>query len=313
MRLAAIDVGTNTALLLVADVRREGQMTILHEAERVVRLGEGVDETGTISTAAMGRLARVLLTYRELIERHHTREVVVTGTSAARDARNQQELVDFVARETGIAFEVLSGTEEARWSFAGAVSAYSDRDAPCAVLDIGGGSTEVILGHPDQPPETAHSLDVGSVRLTERFLDEQPAPPGAIARAEETIAQALEEAGLTLDATTPLIGTGGTPICLALVEGHTMDEIRSGTVSLPAAQVQAWRERLFTMPYEEVFDLDPRIMEGRADVFPAAVLILNTLLQRFDLPACHVSPRGLRHGLALRHAREQFDALDARK
>ncbi|NBC18007.1 MAG: exopolyphosphatase, partial [Bacteroidetes bacterium] len=306
MRLAAIDVGTNTALLLVADVRREGQLTVLHEAERVIRLGEDVDETGTICDAAMARLGQVLLTYRELIERHHTREVVVVGTSAARDAQNQQEVVDFVARETGYTFEVLSGAEEARWSFAGAVSAYADRDAACAVLDIGGGSTEVILGHPDQPPETAHSLDVGSVRLTERFLDEQPAAPDAIARAEDAITQALDETPLTLDAATPLIGTGGTPICLALVEGFTMDEIRSGTVRLPAARVQAWRERLFTMPYEEVFDLDPRIMEGRADVFPAAVLILDTLLQRFDLPACHVSPRGLRHGLVLRHAREQF-------
>jgi exopolyphosphatase/guanosine-5'-triphosphate,3'-diphosphate pyrophosphatase len=313
MRLAAIDVGTNTALLLVADVRREGQLTVLHEAERVIRLGEGVDETRTITPAALERLGRVLLTYQELIERHHTRETVVAGTSAARDARNQQELIDFVARETGLTFEILSGAEEARWSFAGAVSAYGDRDAACAVLDIGGGSTEVILGHPDQPPETAHSLNVGSVRLTERFLDEQPAAPDAIARAEAAITQALDEAALALDDAPLLIGTGGTPIFLALIEGHTMDEIRSGTVRLSAAQVQAWRERLFTMPYDEVFDLDPRIMEGRADVFPAAILILDTLLQHIGLPACHVSPRGLRHGLALRHAREQFEALDARR
>ena len=286
---------------------RGGRLTVVHEAERVIRLGEGVDETRTISKAAMERLGRVLLTYRELAERHQAYETIVAGTSAARDARNQKALIDFVRRETGLTFQILSGEEEARWSFAGTPSAFSEpSSAPCLVLDVGGGSTELIVGTPGTPPTATHSLDVGSVRLTERFFTTQPASSDEIVAATALVLRMLSDVDLPLDEQPVLIGTGGTPVCLALVDGVVMDEVRTGRVTLSARTVQAWRERLFTLPYADVLDLAPQVMQGRADVFPAAVMILHAVLHHFGLPACRVSPHGLRHGLLLRRARELF-------
>lgn len=305
MRLATIDVGTNTALLLIADVSARGGMRPVHEAERFVRLGEGVDASGRIGKAALERLGRVLLAYRETAERYRVTKVVVAGTSASRDARNGDALVEFVRRETGLDYEILSGEAEARWSFAGTVSDFPDLEGPCAVLDIGGGSTELVVGIPGGPPSFVHSFDVGSVRLAERYFDAQAPAPEAVVRAEAFVRQALDAGPpVPLHTGIPLVGTAGTPHCLAAVCGWSREAIRAGRASLDAGTVRSWRHRLLDLDYDAVMALAPDVMAGRADVFPAAVLILDLVLRRFEVPNCRVGVRGLRHGLALRFLEE---------
>ena len=302
MKLATIDVGTNTALLLVAewDGRR---LVPLHDVQRFVRLGEGVDATGRVGDAAMQRLREALLAHRATAEAWGAERIVVGATSASRDAENQEELVDFVRRETGLDYEIISGEDEARWSFAAAVAAFPDLEGRCAVIDIGGGSTEIATGDAGRGT-VAHrrSLQVGSVRLTERLFSSQPPLPDEIAVAERLIGKAMAEAGVALDGTMPFIGAAGTVVSLALLDRGvaSWDELGKKPVVLSADVVRAWRERLLSRSYDDVLALNPDVMAGRADVFPAGVLLLDTVMRWAGIASCHVSPWGLRHGLALR-------------
>lgn len=284
-------------------------MTPLHEAERFVRLGAGVDATGAVGPAAMARLREALLAYRDVARAWGVRDIVVGATSASRDARNRAELIDYVRRETGLSYEILSGDDEALWSFAGAVSAFDDLTGSCAVLDIGGGSTEIVVGEavvPVGPAEASlsfrRSLDIGAVRLTERYFHSQPPAAAEVARAEALVRDLLASARPPLVPALPLVGAAGTVSSLALVHGGaaSWDELAPAQQVLGAGTVHAWRERLLAMSYEEVLALNPPVMQGRADVMAAGVLVLDVVMQRFDIPRCRVSPRGLRHGLALR-------------
>ena len=302
MRIAAIDVGTNTAMLLVAEVTADGALVPLVDARRFIRLGEGVDATRRVGPAAMQRLRAALLEYRAMAHEYEVAEIVVGATSASRDAQNQAELIDFVRRETGLQYEILSGPEEAALSYRGALTAIEAFDGPRAVIDIGGGSTEIVVGVAANSITAGYSLDVGSVRLTERFFAHQPPDAEAVSRAEAFITRVLDEADIPLDATTPLISAAETPLLVALVDHgvSSWEELGAATVMLSADRVHRWCERLFTMTYDEVMALNPTLMTGRADVFPAAVLLLDTVLRHFGLATCRVSPRSLRHGLVLR-------------
>jgi len=302
MRIATIDVGTNTALLLVAEVGDDGAMVPVFEAHRFVRLGEGVDATRRVGAPAMQRLREALLAYRETARAYGAVEIVVGATSASRDAQNRDELVDFVRRETGLRYEILSGPEEALWSFRGALSGIDAPEGPCAVIDIGGGSTEIVIGETAGNLRACHSLDVGSVRLTERFFTAQPPDASEVDRAEAFIRHLLTEAALPFDAAIPLISAAETPLLVALVDRGKASWKALGTapVALDAGTVHRWRRRLLTMTYEDVLRLDADLMEGRADVFPAAVLLFDAVLRHFGLAKCRVSPHSLRHGLALR-------------
>ena len=300
--LATIDVGTNTALLLVATVR-QGRLHILHEEERFVRLGEGVDASGCITAAALGRLVAVLRDYRAKAEALGATQHWVAGTSASRDAENKDALIASVRRETGLEYKILTGEEEAVLSFAGVTSALEGHSTPCAVIDIGGGSTEVIVGRPGGSVVRRYSLDVGAVRLTERFFRSAPPAPGEVEKAEAFVVGLLDALEVKLDAGMPLIGAAGTVTGLARVRDGRPRTVSHDAAPLTAAQVRSWRHRLLRLSTAEVTALNPSVMRGRADVFPAGVLILDAVLQRYGLPACGVSARGLRHGLALHVAK----------
>lgn len=300
MRIAAIDVGTNTAKMVVAEWDGQRLRPLVQEA-RYVRLGEGVDASGRIGARAMERLKEALLDYKKVAEKAGAERVTACGTSASRDAQNKGELVDFVRRETGLVYEIISGEEEALWSFAGTCSAFDDLGGPCAVVDVGGGSTEVVIGEarPGRAPEVAYrrSLQLGTVRLAERHFSKQPptAAEAAAAEAEARRRLATGTAGAPPTGGLPLLGGAGTVKVLARI---------SGAARLPAtlahASVREWRQRLLQMSYDEVLALSPRLMRPRADVFPAGVLILDALMERFGFEACRASPRALVHGLALR-------------
>lgn len=306
-RVATIDVGTNTALLLVAEISQQGKVHALYDEQRFVRLGEGVDATGKIGQAAMYRLRDVLLAYRDIAHRFQVTAIIIGATSASRDAQNKEELIAFVHRETGLDYQILPGEVEAQWGFRGAVSVLEDQPSACMVIDIGGGSTEITVGETAGAITHRHSLDIGSVRLTERFFSTQPPRPVDVTEAKKYVIKAIREAEVTLDREVPFIGAAGTLVSLALVDRgiSSWKELGAETVVLSVATVQAWNERLLSMTYEDVLALNADVMAGRADVFSAGVLILEAVMTYFDLPECRVIPRNLKDGLALKIAEER--------
>ncbi|PEN13602.1 exopolyphosphatase [Longibacter salinarum] len=315
MRIAAIDVGTNTAQLLIADVTGK-RIERLHVAERFVRLGEGVDATGRISKAALRRLGDVLRDHRSVAEAHEVDQFVVCATSASRDATNRDEVIRFVRDETGLPYEILSGEEEATWSFAAATAPFRDVHAGCLVVDVGGGSTELVAGtNPSGHTPNAErsisarvSLNIGCIRLTERCFTSQPPAPNDISFARNAIDSALEHATLIAssrnDGALTVIGTAGTASALALVDtgpDSTIDPLNGSPHTLTSERVRHWREDVLRRSPEEVLALHPKAMEHRATVFPVGVMILDAVLEQTGASVLHVSPYELRHGLILRH------------
>ncbi|HXK05756.1 MAG TPA: Ppx/GppA phosphatase family protein [Verrucomicrobiae bacterium] len=304
MTIATVDIGTNTVFLLVAGIADDGGVTPLYELKRIVRVGEGVDATGRVGAAAVRRLCDALADFKRLAQEHGAARVIVGATSASRDARNQAELIAEVRRETGLDYEILSGEAEAKWAFRGAISVLTDVEGTCAVLDIGGGSTEIVVGDSAGEITYHRSLNIGALRLTERFFSTLPPARAEVGRAEDLIARLLDEAACPLDHASPLIGSGETTATLALVRAGLpcWDALGASMVDLEADEVHDWRGRLLQLTADEVLALNPAVLKDRADVFPASVLILDAVMQRFGIPVCKVSPRGLRHGLALRFA-----------
>lgn len=332
MRIATIDVGTNTAQLLVADVDlpdRSGAtpatlrpvITRNHVAERFVRLGEGVDATGQIGKPGLLRLRDALLDHRDTARNLNADRFVVCATSASRDAANREAVIRFVREETGLPYEILSGVEEATWSFAAACDPFDDLHGACLVVDVGGGSTELVAGtnpsghapHAERAIDNRVSLNIGCIRLTERYFTSYPPAPGAIRRMQEAIRSALHDVPLhdaSIEAaetgSTPpvVIGTAGTASALALVDAgpsSTIDPLDGDARTLPAERVRHWREETVSRSVNDILDLHPQAMEHRAAVFPAGVMILDEVLRQTGADSLRVSPYELRHGLLLRH------------
>jgi exopolyphosphatase/guanosine-5'-triphosphate,3'-diphosphate pyrophosphatase len=310
VRLATIDIGTNTAQLLVVETG-EKDLRRIHAAERFVRLGEGVDARGRIGDAAQSRLLEALRAHVSAARSHGADRVVAAGTSALRDAANRTAVLDAVRAETGLAVDLLSGREEAAWSFAAACAAVGDLAGPCLVVDVGGGSTELVAGRApaDHAPRYVDaitdraSLDVGCVRLTERCFSTLPPPSEDVERARALIDAALRDADLDAGPDPTLVGTAGTATALALVHAgpdSTWDALHGGGFALSRADVADWRERVLRLPVDAIRALHPAAMAGRADVFAVGVLLLDRTMAHYDRDALRVSPYELRHGLALR-------------
>jgi len=296
VRLAAIDLGTNTALLLIADLI-DGRLHPCYEAERFVRLGEGLAYQGTISPAALERLRQTLQAYRERLEVYKVAACTVVATSAAREAKNREALEAVVADVLGVALEIISGEEEARWSMAGALAAPGMPDGPCLAVDIGGGSTELVAGRPREMA-FAHSLPLGTVCLTERYFHHLPPTPAEIASAREHVCHLLAQLALPQLPRYTLVGIAGTCVSLAALETGRFP--LPGPVYLSREAIYHWRDRLLEMNPEDIRALWPALLAGRADVLPMGALLLGEILAWGGWDLCCVSPFGLRHGLLLR-------------
>lgn len=310
MPLATIDVGTNTAQLLVVE-REENTLHRLHTAERFVRLGEDVDAKGRIGRTARDRLLSTLAEHAETARAYDADRIVAVGTSALREAANCDSILRTVKVECGVEVETISGEEEAAWSFAAACAPFEDLTGSCLVVDIGGGSTELVAGmnpgrHSPSYVEAITdrtSLNVGCVRLTERCFSARPPSNNDIVRADRLISEALGDLDLTYGADPTVIGTAGTATALALVHAgpeSSWDALHGEAVVLPRAQVHRWRERLLDLTVDEIRGLHPDAMKGRADVFPIGVMLLGRIMDHVDRPHVRVSPYELRHGIALR-------------
>ncbi len=306
--VAAVDCGTNSTRLLVVD----GDGAVLERQMRITRLGQGVDATHVLSSDAVVRTVSVLRDYRALMDRHGVVRARVVATSAARDARNAAEFLAAALDVIGVRPEILSGLEEGRLSFAGATAHLPPGSAgpgPVLVVDIGGGSTELAAGQlpvdasgsPD-PAVAAVSLDVGCVRVTERFVHHDPPRATELAEARRAVDAALTDAEHRLPALDRgglLVGLAGTVSTLAALDQKLARYDRAAVhhAVLGRAVVAHWLETLAAEDSRSRL-ARPGMVEGRADVIVGGVLILDAVMARFDRDACLVSEDDILDGLA---------------
>ncbi|MEO5651918.1 MAG: Ppx/GppA phosphatase family protein [Marmoricola sp.] len=299
-RVAAFDCGTNSLRLLIADLDpATATSTELVREMRIVRLGEGVDRSGRISEAAMDRVFTAVEEYAELVAAHDVEATRFCATSAARDAENSQVFMDGVHERIGVRPEVLDGDAEAEASFSGAVRDLPGLPGPLLVCDIGGGSTELILGTVEEGIIAAHSLDIGSVRLNERHLADDPPTRAQIEAAVADIDAALDGCRVDPARAGALIGVAGTVTTLAAgvldLAAYDRDLIHHSV--LPAAAVHATVSRLLAMTVAERRSLG-YMHPGRADVIGAGALILDRLLRRTPVQTLLVSEHDILDGIA---------------
>lgn len=297
MRAAAVDVGTNSVRLLVAEL--DDPLVSLTRQMHITRLGRGVSATGRLDDEALARTLDCIGDYAQRWTTLGAARVRITATSAVRDAEDRDRFFDGVEERVGVRPEVLTGEEEARAAFAGATRSV-DGDAPYLVLDIGGGSTELILG--DDEPQAMVSLQLGCVRLTERCLGGDPPTPAQLDAARQEIDGHLRAAGNALDPTaaSTLIGVAGTVTTLAALHlelpAYEPEQIH-GT-SVPRSRVRELTDRLAGMSTGEIGALGP-MASGREDVIVAGALILDRVLDRYGFPAILASEADSLDGLAL--------------
>lgn len=304
MTIAAIDVGTNTVLLLLARVEHDGTIVPLLHEQRFPRLGQGIDASRRLAPDAMTRVVEVLQEYRTLLAPHRPDSVVVCGTSAVRDALNRDELITRVRQETGLTLDVLSGSDEAYWTYRGALSGIRDIGR-ITVVDIGGGSTEITTGD-GATIEGTLSLQIGSVRLKEQFLHHDPPAPSELEAAISHVEDILAPAGNTRSARSTLVGVAGTATSLAvLAQGATDFDVRAVSgYRMPYHVVEHLFRTLGSMPSTMIRALSSA-MEGRADVITAGALILREVMAHLGFDEVVVSERGVRYGLLLREAEKK--------
>lgn len=294
VNVAAVDIGTNSVRLLIAE--QSGRE--IERKMRITRLGQGVDVTGALAPEAIARTTEVLSEYRSRIECFGVQRVRATATSAARDAANSEQFFDAAERALGVRPELLSGEEEARLSFIGATAELPLHDGPFLVVDVGGGSTELVLGM--IAPEVLVSLQLGCVRMTERHLKTDPPTAPELDACLTDIRSQLGRARATIDMrrVRRVIGLAGTVTALTALElglSH-YDATRTHHSTLTRSNVEAWFERLSRMALVE----RRRILAEpqRADVIVGGTAVLLTLMRELGIAELLVSEHDILDGLA---------------
>jgi exopolyphosphatase / guanosine-5'-triphosphate,3'-diphosphate pyrophosphatase len=313
VRVAAIDCGTNSLRLLIADVDAAGgQLADVDRRMEIVRLGQGVDATGRLAADALARTFGVLTDFARVIKADSVQAVRMVATSATRDAANAAEFVHGVSQILGLTPEVLSGEQEARLAFTGATAEFAagGRDGetasqpPFLVTDIGGGSTEFVLGTADSAAQgqlSAISVDIGCVRLTERHLHSDPPSAAEIAAARADIDAALSAVAAKIDVSSArtLVGLAGSVTTIgAIALGLTSYDLAlTHHALIPADTVRAITADLLRRSRAQraaITALHP----GRVDVIGAGALVLDRILDRFGFPAVVVSEHDILDGMA---------------
>ena len=293
--VAAIDCGTNSTRLLVTDGSRAVERLM-----RITRLGEGVDGTGRLSPDAIARTVSVLREFRSAMDRDGVQAVRMSATSAVRDASNREQFMAAAEDVVGIRPEVLSGMEEGRLAFAGATAELDPSNGPFLVVDIGGGSTELVVGRDE--PVGVESMDVGCVRITEKFLHHDPPRPEELSDALMEVRDQLEDAVRAvpeLNDAQQMIGLAGTVTTVAAVElgltEYDRDRIHHFWLTRAAAE-----DVFRTLATESRASRlgNPGLEEARADVIVGGCVVLVAVLRYFDLSGCLVSESDILDGLA---------------
>ncbi|MFB7548127.1 exopolyphosphatase [Streptomyces sp. NPDC056154] len=306
-RVAAIDCGTNSIRLLVADAApATGELVELDRRMEIVRLGQGVDRTGRLAPEALERTFAACRRYAAVIKEHGAQRIRFVATSASRDAENREDFVRGVLDILGVEPEVISGDQEAEFSFTGATKELAGRDhlaKPYLVVDIGGGSTEFVLG--DDHVRAARSVDIGCVRMTERHLvhdgvvSDPPAPDRIAAiRADIDAALDLAEESVPLTGAATLVGLAGTVTTVAAIaqglEEYDSEAIHHSRITLE--QVQGITARLLASTHAERAAIGA-MHPGRVDVITSGALILLAVMERTGAREIVVSEHDILDGI----------------
>jgi len=297
--VAGIDCGTNSTRLLVVD--DEGRP--LERLMRITRLGEGVDSDRRLRPEAIARVLAVLAEFRRVMDRHGVERVRATATSAARDATNSDELFDAADAVLGVRPELLGGMEEARLSFLGASAGLPHGGPPLLVADVGGGSTELVVGLAGQEPIGAISLDIGCVRLTERWIEHDPARPDELANALGEVRDLLEDADRQvpqLGQAASLVGLAGTVSTVAALDlglaSYERDKVHHHV--LPRDVIEDWFRTMAMGDRQDRLG-NPGLEEGRADVIVGGLCVLVGIIRHWGFGSCLASESDILDGLCL--------------
>lgn len=299
---AAIDIGTNTVLLLVAEVK-EGGIKPIHEEHRVPRLGKGVDADKNINEAATERVVSALNEYKRLLEKDYPdlESVTVTATSAVRDAENRELFIQSIKERTGFDIRLLSGSEEATWTAEGALSVLNDLSENILIIDIGGGSTE-IASLTGLKVSDLHSYDMGSVRFTERFLKNDPPSEEQIISCRNEIKSLFDNRPFEMSKNATLVGVAGTVTTLAGISmgliDYQPDKLNGYILTLEG--IRSVITKFIKNPSPEILKEHPSYLKGRADIFMAGMLILEGFMEYQGFEELVVSTGGIRHGAILK-------------
>jgi exopolyphosphatase / guanosine-5'-triphosphate,3'-diphosphate pyrophosphatase len=317
--VAAVDCGTNSIRLLIAEPNGTGGLVDLERRTEIVRLGQGVDATGAFHPDALARTFTAVEEYAKLIRQAQVPvdRIHFVATSATRDVRNREEFFAGVRERLGVTPDVITGDQEAQLSFTGALSRVRPEGEPALVMDIGGGSTEFIVGSAAGEMSFAISLDIGSVRVTERFLKSSPPTANELAAAAAYVDGLLESSAVDFASVGTWIGVAGTATTLAgvylelakLARGttplnprgatpHGNDRERVHGASIPLADLAALLRRLSTMTADEIRAL-PSMHPGRADVITGGTLIASRVAVHVPVPDMIVSESDILDGIAL--------------
>jgi len=303
MRVAAIDIGTNTILLLVAEVEAVGRITPLWQEQRITRLGRGVDRTRRLSPQAMAESFAVLEEYVKISHRLGAEKILAVGTSALREAKNRGQFTERVEQQLGLPIKVVSGEEEAQLTLLGALSNKRHLEGNVLVVDIGGGSTEFILGRGDEILGL-QSVEMGSVRLTERWVHHDPITDEEYEELVGSVRQQLKRVDpLFRKEISYLVGVAGTVTTLAAMDQRMTvydgEKIDGSGLELSALEKIIGELKRRTLAERmQMPGLEPR----RADVILAGAVLLSETMHGFGSSRVIVSDRGVRFGIAVRAA-----------
>jgi exopolyphosphatase/guanosine-5'-triphosphate,3'-diphosphate pyrophosphatase len=302
MITASIDIGTNTALLLVAELEN-GKLHTLVEKQRIPRLGKGVDKSKNLDYGSMQRVLDNLIEYREYLDEQYpgvAPNTIVAATSAVRDASNRSEFLNLVKQETGWDIRLLSGSEEAETTYMGALSVLKDcSNQTNLILDIGGGSSELAFGKGFNL-KNAVSIDMGSVRFTERFFKDDPPGESQISNAELEIRRLLNSQKKP-EGEFNLIGVAGTVTSLAAIEMglSEYDAEKLNGYCLEKSAVHQYIEEFSDLKWKSIEKKYPKFLKGRGEVILAGITILREVMNWIDKESITISTGGIRHGVLL--------------
>lgn len=297
MKVAALDLGTNTFLCLIAEGTSSGLTQVHKDLAQVVRLGQGVGQTGEFHPDALVRARECLEEFKREIDQHKVDRILAIATSAARDARNGGEIFK-IGEELQIPIEIIAGKDEARITYQGATVGLADSSKTSLVIDVGGGSTELILGRGDEII-FSQSLDIGGVRLTERFISQQPVIDSEVLSLNQYIHQVTAPFVRRIESEKidQIIAVAGTPTSLVALEIGGFDERKVDGFFLTKDRLSFWVNEFGKTSIEE--KKNKYGLGGRADIIYAGSSILASLVEDLSLSGMVVSTKGVRYGVAL--------------
>ena len=296
---ASIDIGTNSVLLLVANIR-DGGIEVLEEKQAVPRLGKGVDADKNLHPDSCDRVVEVLKKYKFHLDENYPQaanDVVVTATSAVRDSSNREEFLNQIYQETGWRVQLLTGEEEAQTTYTGAISVLKDQSENFVVLDIGGGSTEIALGKQLQL-SSGVSVDMGSVRFSERYLKSDPPKKEELETLRTEVNSLLKTKSFNLKKYR-LVGVAGTVTSIAAIE-LGLDEYNASRINgylLKKKSVEEFIDEFSKITSDEIEQKYSPFLTGRGDVITGGLIILHEFMNHFNFDELIVSTGGIRHGI----------------